>query len=35
MDAGFIIRGVHDAVTLRMATGCPQRIIVIARRTPA
>ena len=32
MDAGFIIRGVHDAATLRMATGCPQRIIIIAQK---
>jgi|ERR687892_784015 SAM-dependent methyltransferase len=32
MDAGFVIRGMHDAVTLRMATGRPQRIIVIARK---
>ena len=32
MDGGFLIRGVHDAVTLRMATGCPQRIIVIAQK---
>jgi SAM-dependent methyltransferase len=34
MDAGFIIRGVHDAATLRMATDCPPRIIVIARKRP-
>lgn len=33
MDAGFIIRGAHDAVTLRLATVCPPRIIVIARKT--
>jgi hypothetical protein len=32
MDAGFVIRGMHDAVTLRMATGRPQRIIMIARK---
>lgn len=31
-DAGFTIRGVHDAETLRFATGCPARIIVIARK---
>jgi SAM-dependent methyltransferase len=31
-DAGFVIRGVHDAVTLRIATVCPPRIIVIARK---
>ncbi len=34
MDAGFIIREIHDAATLRMATGCPPRIIVIARKRP-
>lgn len=33
LDAGFILRGVHDAATLRIATGCPQRIIVVARKT--
>jgi SAM-dependent methyltransferase len=32
MDAGFIIRGVHDAATLRMVTGCPQRVIIIAQK---
>jgi SAM-dependent methyltransferase len=32
MDAGFIIRGVHDASTLRIATGCPPRIIIIAQK---
>lgn len=34
MNGGFLIRAVHDAVTLRMATGCPQRVIVIARKKP-
>lgn len=34
MDGGFLIRGVHDAATLRIATGCPQRIIVVARKKP-
>jgi SAM-dependent methyltransferase len=34
MDAGFIIRGMHDAATLRIATGCPPRLIVIARKRP-
>jgi SAM-dependent methyltransferase len=34
VDAGFIIRGVHDAATLRIATGCPPRIIMIARKKP-
>lgn len=32
MDAGFIIRGVHDEETLRPASGCPQRIIVVAQK---
>lgn len=32
MDGGFLIRAVHDAITLRMATGCPQRVIVVARK---
>jgi SAM-dependent methyltransferase len=32
MDRGFLIRAVHDAVTFRMATGCPQRVIVVARK---
>jgi SAM-dependent methyltransferase len=34
MDAGFVIRGMHDAATLRIATGCPPRIIVIAQKKP-
>ena len=34
MDAGFIIRGMHDAATLRIASGCPPRIIVIAQKRP-
>jgi SAM-dependent methyltransferase len=32
-DAGFIIRGVHDAVTLQPADACSPRIIVVAKRT--
>jgi SAM-dependent methyltransferase len=32
MDGGFLIRGVHDATTLCVARGCPQRILVIARK---
>jgi len=32
MDGGFLIRAVHDAATLRIATGCPQRIIVLAQK---
>jgi SAM-dependent methyltransferase len=34
MDAGFIIRGIHDAATLRITTACPPRIIVIAQKRP-
>ena len=33
MDTGFMIRGIHDAATLRIATGCPPRIIVIGRKS--
>jgi SAM-dependent methyltransferase len=32
MDAGLIIRGVHNALTLEPASGCPARIIVIAQK---
>lgn len=32
MDASFIIRGVHDEATLRPASGCPTRIIVVAQK---
>lgn len=32
-DAGFMIRGVHDAVTLQPADTCRPRIIVVAKRT--
>lgn len=32
MDAGFVIRGVHDAETLLPASECPARIIVIAQK---
>lgn len=35
MDAGFVIRGVHDFTTLAPASGCPARIIVIAQKRPA
>jgi SAM-dependent methyltransferase len=31
MDAGFVIRGVHDAETLLPASRCPARIIVVAQ----
>jgi len=30
--AGFIIRGVHDEATLRVALDCPPRIIVVAQK---
>jgi len=32
IDAGFVIRGVHDAATLLPASGCPARIIVVAQK---
>lgn len=32
-EAGFILRGVHDAATLRVAAGCPARIFVLARKS--
>jgi SAM-dependent methyltransferase len=32
MDAGFVIRGVHDEQTLRPASGCPTRIIIVAQK---
>jgi SAM-dependent methyltransferase len=31
MDAGFVIRGVHDAETLLPASRCPARMIVVAQ----
>jgi SAM-dependent methyltransferase len=31
-EAGFTIRGVHDATNSDAASGCPERIIVVARR---
>jgi SAM-dependent methyltransferase len=33
LDIGFLIRGVHDATTLRPATDCPARVIFVARRS--
>ena len=33
-DAGFVIRGIHDAATLRVASGCPPRIIIVAQKHP-
>ena len=32
LDAGFVIRGIHDAATLDHVAECPPRIIVIARK---
>src|SRR5262249_23527818 len=32
LDAGFVIRGVHDALTLEPASGRPARIIVVAQK---
>jgi SAM-dependent methyltransferase len=32
LDAGFVIRGIHDAATLRVASECPPRIIVVAQK---
>ena len=32
LDAGFVIRGIHDAATLDHVTECPPRIIVVARK---
>jgi hypothetical protein len=28
------LHGIHDAATLRIATGCPPRSIIIARKKP-
>lgn len=33
LDAGFVIRGVHDASTLRFAGICPPRVIIVAQKT--
>jgi SAM-dependent methyltransferase len=33
LDAGFVIRGVHNALTLEPASGCPARIIVVAQKS--
>jgi SAM-dependent methyltransferase len=32
MDTGFVIRGVHDATTLRFAGHCPPRVIIVAQK---
>jgi SAM-dependent methyltransferase len=32
LEAGFVIRGIHDATTLAMASHCQPRIIVVARK---
>ncbi|MCK6620983.1 MAG: methyltransferase domain-containing protein [Calditrichaceae bacterium] len=31
-QAGFLIRGIHNAVTLQAATKCPSRVIIIAQK---
>jgi hypothetical protein len=33
MDAEFIIGGAHDVATLRIATSCTPRVIIIARKS--
>jgi SAM-dependent methyltransferase len=33
-EAGFVIRGIYDAVTLAPVGRCPQRIVVVARKLP-
>lgn len=32
-EVGFMIRGVHDAMTLRTARECPPRVIIIAKQS--
>jgi SAM-dependent methyltransferase len=32
-DVGFMLRGVHDAATLRPAVDCPPRVIIIAKKS--
>jgi hypothetical protein len=32
LEAGFVIRGVHDAATLKSARGCSPRIIIVAQK---
>jgi SAM-dependent methyltransferase len=34
-QAGFVVRGVHDAETIRPAVGCPQRIVVVSQKRAA
>jgi len=31
-ETGFMIRGIHDAATLREATSCPSRVIIVVKR---
>jgi SAM-dependent methyltransferase len=31
-EAGFTLRGIHDAATLQIATGCPPNIILVAKK---
>jgi SAM-dependent methyltransferase len=32
LDAGFVVRGVHDATTLRSPAACPPRLLVVAQQ---
>jgi SAM-dependent methyltransferase len=32
LDSGFIVRGVHDGTTLRLANDCPPRIVLVAKK---
>lgn len=34
LESGFVLRGVHDAATLRPALTCPPRLIVVAQKSP-
>src|SRR5205807_2795410 len=31
-DAGFQLRGIHNALTLRIADWCPSRVVLVARK---
>jgi SAM-dependent methyltransferase len=33
-EAGFVLRGLHDAATLRVTEKCPPRVIIIVKRPP-
>jgi hypothetical protein len=32
LDADFVVRGVHDATTLRQPVNCPPRLLVVAAK---